>query len=400
MPFSTYGFASSTHASHGLDRSVFVPLGPGLVVLYERASLGLFHHTGVEDDRRDDVGVDVRGGSSVLDVALSAVTCDLSRDAEGASSVADGPREGLHAGSLVEAGESLVVVRAIELDVGMMPLLESYHHIFDVLHSLLAGSHSGRGEVGVAARAIPVGEQLGVEADRQVVLFRASDQQVASGPEVVTLLDTRAGPNLELPLARHDLGVGTGNLDAGIQASFVVSIGNGPSEGNVTADRAVVGALVAGVARSRPAIRAGLEAVVLLKHGVLLLNTEPGFLFDVLLENLLGESAEVGVAGHELRVGGVHPGVGLAQDHDVVSASEGVGEEEAGLQDHLGVFSRGLVGRRAVKVPVGKLLDLGDSLGESPALRAEAHNAVDPDVLGDDLAVLIPVSEEIKHDFS
>ena len=45
--------------------------------------------------------------------------------------------------------------------------------------------------------------------------------------------------------------------------------------------------------------------------------------------------------------------VAVAHNHDVVTLAEGVGVDGLGVEDHLGVFARGLVGGGAVEVPFG-----------------------------------------------
>ena len=71
----------------------------------------------------------------------------------------------------MDAREPLVVALAVEAHVELVSLLETDHHVVDVLHATGAFAHGLRGEVRVAARAIPVGEELGLEGDRQVELL-------------------------------------------------------------------------------------------------------------------------------------------------------------------------------------------------------------------------------------
>jgi hypothetical protein len=53
---------------------------------------------------------------------------------------------------------------------------------------------------------------------------------------MITLLNASAWTNLEFPLSWHDLSIGTGNLDASVEAAFVVSIVEGSSVGDVSTD--------------------------------------------------------------------------------------------------------------------------------------------------------------------
>lgn len=78
-------------------------------------------------------------------------------------------------------------------------------------------------------------------------------KQEAGKPEMVTHLDALAGSDLELPLCGHDLGVGAGDVDTGIQASLVVGLNDVALDDLAGADTAVVRAL-----RGREAV-SGLE---------------------------------------------------------------------------------------------------------------------------------------------
>ena len=122
-----------------------------------------------------------------------------------------------------------------------------------------------------------------------------------------------------------------------------MSVSDGSSECDVTADTAVVWSLVGWVSVGWPAERSGGELVVLGKDGVLLLDTVPWLLSSIGVEDWLGEGSEVGVGWDEVLVGGVFPGVGLGEDEDVVSSEERIREEGNWLHDDLGVLSGGLV---------------------------------------------------------
>jgi hypothetical protein len=55
---------------------------------------------------------------------------------------------------------------------------------------------------------------------------------------------------------------------------------------------------------------------------------------------------------------------GLAEDEDVVTLAEGVGEDSAGTEVDIGVIAGGLAGGGTVEVPFGELVDALDGLGE------------------------------------
>ena len=87
-----------------------------------------------------------------------------------------------------------------------------------------------------------------------------------------------------------------------------------------------------------------------------------------------------GLSGRSVRV---------AHHQDVINpigtGTEGIPKNPDRSQDDLGVISGGLVGGRAVKVPLGQILDLGGAVGgEGPGLGAGGADGVDPDVLGED----------------
>ena len=110
---------------------------------------------------------------------------------------------------------------------------------------------------------------------------------------MVTDLNAEARTNLILPLAGHDLVVGAGDLDAGKEASFVVSIHDSSTVADVGTNRAVVGSLRARETRLRPSEGLHGELVLDLKERVLLFNPKPGLLKHTSLENLLSIISEV-----------------------------------------------------------------------------------------------------------
>jgi len=164
---------------------------------------------GVENEGGDNVGIDVRGRSSILDVALSIISSHLSGDSEGSSSVTDSEREGLNRRSLVVTSQSLLVIVTIEFTVELMVLGESLHHVEDVLHTSRSVSHDLGGVVGVATRSVPVGEELGSVGNTHTVIFSDAGKKVARHQKFVSNSNTNAGSNLVFPLSGHDLSVGS-----------------------------------------------------------------------------------------------------------------------------------------------------------------------------------------------
>jgi len=129
----------------------------------------------------------------------------------------------------------------------------------------------------------------------------------------------------------------------------------------------------------------------MLEQSVLLLDAVPGLLGSNLgvVPDLFGEVSEVGVSGDQVLELLVLPDPGLAHDKDVVTASKGISEHGNGLEDDLRVLGLSLVAAGTVKVPLGKVLNLLNLLGEGAGLGAKGDaRSVDPDVLGDDGAKL------------
>ncbi len=79
---------------------------------------------------------------------------------------------------------------------------------------------------------------------------------------------------LELPLGGHHLGIGTGDVDAGVHAGAVVGLNDVAAVDLVGPHAAVVGPLGPGEAVLGPAER----VLVLVQEGVLLLDAEPRLL--------------------------------------------------------------------------------------------------------------------------
>lgn len=173
------------------------------------------------------------------------------------------------------ACQSLGVVVTVNSDVITVLGLKALYHLVDVVHSFVAIAHRQSREVGVSTRAVPVGEKLGCEGNINLEILGNTLQEVATNHHVVTNLYTKAGSNLILPLARHDLGVSASNLDTGKEAGFVVHISDDSTEVLVATDRAVVGSLRAGVAIGWPAKRVASELSFGSEQGVLLLNSVP-----------------------------------------------------------------------------------------------------------------------------
>jgi hypothetical protein len=222
-------------------------------VLEHGLSLGLSEQWSVCNKRTNNIGVDVRSGSSILDVSSAYVFPCLSWDSERGSAVSNTVGESGTGRGLVVTSESLLIVFTVDRDVKGVFGTESGHHILNVLHALNTWSHGFGWVVGVASRSIPVGEELRGVWDVHIIIFSNTAEEVSRNVELITDGNTFNWADLVFPLSRHDLGIGAWNLDTSIQASLVMSFSNSASEGNVGASRAVVGTLGTGVTTLRPA---------------------------------------------------------------------------------------------------------------------------------------------------
>lgn len=156
------------------------------------------------------------------------------------------------------------------------------------------------------------------------------------------------------PLGGHDLGVDTGDVDTGVQAGTVVSLDDVTAVDLAGTDTAVVGTLDTGVTTTGPAVGPAIGA----EQSVLLLQTEPELLLGVGLHQAGSLVAVVELVGAAIGI------PGLAEDEDVVTLAEGVGEDRAGTEVDIGVVTGGLTGRGTVEVPLGELINALDGLGE------------------------------------
>lgn len=147
---------------------------------------------------------------------------------------------------------------------------------------------------------------------------------------------------LVLPLRRHDLGIGTGNGNTGVETSSVVSLDNVAPYDLVGADPAVVGPLGPGEPISGPAKGPSVEV----QESVFLLDAEPGVLLLDLLHSLVGSGAFV-------RLGRRHVGeICVAKDQNIIVAPEGVFVDRLGLEVDVAVTALGLIRRTSVILPL------------------------------------------------
>lgn len=125
-------------------------------------------------------------------------------------------------------------------------------------------------------------DRLGLERDLGTKFLGNTVKEETGHPELITHLNTLAGTNLEFPLGGHNLSIGTGDVDAGIQASLVMRINDVTAHNPAGANTAVVRTL-----RSRETIlRPAIGPVLHVEESVLLLKTKPGLVLGVSLHQL------------------------------------------------------------------------------------------------------------------
>lgn len=116
----------------------------------------------------------------------------------------------------------------------------------NVLHATLLAHLLGR-EVAVQAGTVPVTRDwLRLDRDLGAELLSDTVEQEPGEPEVVTHLNALTWADLELPLGGHDLGVGSRDLDTGVEAAAVVCLHNITLDNLASADTTVVWALRSG----------------------------------------------------------------------------------------------------------------------------------------------------------
>jgi len=277
------------------------------------------------------VGIDVGSWATVLHVTLS-ILCSLGGDTDRSTTISNTSAELSDGSSLVMASETEDVVLTVDGNVFFVANTELLDGGVDILETTLC-THGLGGVVGVATSSVPVTlNGLGVERADHTELLSETVHDVSGQPHVVTSIHTDTWSDLVLPLTGHHLTVDSSNLDTSVQAGTVVSLDEVATESLVSSHTAIVGSLGSGVTTLGPSE----GCVVKSKEGVLLLNAEPWLEGLGALEDLV--SGSTGGGGEGLSIGLI----GIADNEDVVSTSEGVLEDGTSLDDYFRVVARGL----------------------------------------------------------
>jgi hypothetical protein len=327
---------------------------------------------------RNPVRIRVGRGSAVLEVTVALGT-NLPGDTDRGTTSSDAPGELVDGTSLVPASETLFVLLAVDGDVIGVAGLELLDGGLDMRHTTL-DTHLLGGEVRVETSAIPVAlHGLGMYGYLGTEVFGDAVEDKPGNPELITHLDALAGSDLEFPLSGHHLGIGTGDVDTGIQAGLVVREDDVALDDIAIANTTVVLELRSGETTLGPAI----GPVVLAEESVFLLKTEPWNPLLVRLHDLGAFVTVVELVGSAIMV------PAFREDEDVGSAEERVGEDGYGLQVDIGVVTGSLAGGGAIEVPGGEIRRSVLLSRKSPRFGASVPGRVDPDVLSDDAALLV-----------
>lgn len=110
---------------------------------------------GIDKCSRNKIGIDVAGGSPVLEVSR-AFLGGVDGDSDAGASASLFVRELVDGGGFVFAGESLFVSVAVESDVLLVDLGELLHAVLEDEVEAALGTGLVEGEVGVAPGSVPV----------------------------------------------------------------------------------------------------------------------------------------------------------------------------------------------------------------------------------------------------
>merc|ERR550539_144707 len=187
---------------------------------------------GLHNDSSHPVGVAVGGGPPILQVAVPLLR-HVTGNTDTATSISHASREVVNGRRLMGPGQTPFIILAlpgiVSLDVADVVLGHFVDGLLDGLHA--AGlAHGVGGEVGVGPGPVPVARhRLRVKRHNHAKVLRHSVKEVARHPQIIPHVDPLSGSNLELPLSRHNFGVGSRNPDPGVEAGPVVGLDDVPA---------------------------------------------------------------------------------------------------------------------------------------------------------------------------
>ncbi len=324
---------------------------------------------GLENARGDLIGIALGIRTAVFEVAFVAAVDEAVGHADRGAAVGQAVGELVNRLSFVEAGQTQVVVWAVNCDVFFHVFSECCHEGFEVFLAAFFTQVVG-GKVGVHAGAIPVtADWLAVVFHVDAVFFAEAVEDVASHPNFVGALFGAFAEDLEFPLAFGDFGIDAFVVDAGVEAEVEVFFDDLACD---IADGFVAGTAVIWALRGGVSFSGETEWAAILIEEIFLLETKP-----------CARIIEHGGAA----VGWVRGGAVWHHDfahHKSAVAASAVWIDGDWFEHAVGAAAFGLLRRAAIKSPHRQLfeswkafefLDLGFS--------AEVRNgrvAVEPDV--------------------
>ena len=278
----------------------------------------------------------------------------------------------------MKSGQAVFITFAVQENVGIVHLGHAGHAFLDhVVQSTVFSALVG-GEVGVAARSVPVAQHgFGFVVHVDVELLAHTAQDVLGQPHVVAALDASGDTDLVFPLAGSDFAVDAGDLESGVDHAAVGTFHDVSADGVGGADAAVVLALGLRESVFGESKRAGEVALLLIGHEEFLFDSEPGVFVFGFFHDLVGDGSEVEAGRGDLVVN-----VGFTEGQESIAVlSERVFHHADGLEPDFGVPGDGLLTGRSVIGPPVEFTQLCDFLGVSSGLAADfLASSVDPDV--------------------
>lgn len=142
----------------------------------------------LHDNPSDLIRIRVRSWPPVLEVPLPSGST-LTRNADGGTSVGNGPVELVHTRCLVLTGHTVRVALTIDSNVLHVALLKFMHGRFNGFHTAVF-AHALCRDVGMEASPVPVaGNGLGLECDHHTEFLGYPMQEETSHPELIAHCD-------------------------------------------------------------------------------------------------------------------------------------------------------------------------------------------------------------------
>lgn len=302
---------------------------------------------------------------------------------DGSTTVGNTVAESIDRSGLVPSGKTLFIVSTVDGNVFLMALAELLDGSFDVGHSTF-DTHLLGGDVGVESRAVPVSwNWLGVERNLDAEFFGNTVEEVTSDPKMITHLNAEAWANLEFPLGWENFSVDTADLDTGVEACLIVGFYYIPTIDVAGANSAVVWSLWSWETALGPAVWPSIG----IEEGIFLLKAEPWLVLLVGFHELVALVAVVVLVWGAIWV------PGLAHDEDIGGSTDWIWEDCNWAEIDIGVVAGSLSGRGAVKVPFWEIFGALWLLEEGLGLGTEVAGGVNPDVFGQNGALLVKASE-------